>query len=78
MLRSLQSKGNLSLMATSRFIPEVVQQFRLSPILEVRASDADIKRFVTGQIYRLPRCVQRDDELQGVIKDGISAAVDGM
>ena len=77
-LRNLQSEGNLNLMATSRFIPEVMQQFSFAPVLEVRASDSDVKRFVEGQIYRLPRCVQRDDGLQGVIKDGISTAVAGM
>ena len=47
-------------------------------MLEVRANDSDVKRFVAGQIYRLPRCVQRDDELQDAVKDGISTAVDGM
>lgn len=78
MLRNLQSKGNFSLMATSRFIPEVVQQFRGSLMLEVRACDSDVECFVAGQIYRLPRCVQRDDELQEAIKTGISKAVDGM
>jgi hypothetical protein len=78
MLRNLQSKGNLSFMATSRFIPEVEQQFTLSPILEIRADDSDVKRFVAGQMYRLPRCVQRDKELQVTIQDGISRAVEGM
>ncbi len=77
-LRNLQSRGNLSLMATSRFIPEVVQRFNLSSMLEVRASGSDVKRFVAGQIYRLPRCVQRDNDLQKAIQDGISTAVDGM
>ncbi len=77
-LRDLQSKANLSLMATSRFIPEVVQKFSLSPVLRVRASASDVKRFVAGQIYRLPRCVQRDDGLQKAVQDEISMAVDGM
>ncbi len=78
MLRNLQSKGNLSLMATSRFIPEVVQNFSLSPILEVRASASDVKRFVASQLYRLPRFVQRDSGLQKAVQDKISMAVDGM
>jgi AAA domain len=78
MLRKLQSKGNLSLMATSRFIPEVVQNFNLSPMLEVRASTPDVKRFVAGQIYLLSGFVQRDSKLQNAIQDGISTAVDGM
>jgi len=78
MLRNLQSKGNLSFMATSRFIPEVMQQFNLSPMLEVRASDFDVKLFVVSQIYLLPEFVHRDSELQTAIQDGISTAVEGM
>ena len=78
MLRNLQSKGNLSFMVTSRFIPEVEQQFSSSPLLAVRADDSDVKRFVAGQMSRLPRCVQRDNELQETIQDGISTAVEGM
>jgi hypothetical protein len=50
----------------------------LTPTLEVQASGADVKRFVQGQIYRLPKCVQRDIELQRSIEDKIIEAVDGM
>jgi AAA domain/Heterokaryon incompatibility protein (HET) len=78
MLRNLQSKGHLSFMATSRFIPEVMQQFNLSPMLEVRASDSDVKLFIAGQMYLLPEFVQRDSQLQTAIQDGISTAVEGM
>ncbi|KAL8922168.1 MAG: hypothetical protein Q9208_005363 [Pyrenodesmia sp. 3 TL-2023] len=78
MLRKLQSTGRLRVMITSRFIPEVVQQFSFSPMLEVRASDSDVKRFIEGQTHRLPRCVQRDNELQETIQERISTAVDGM
>ena len=78
MLRNLQSKGNLSFMATSRFIPEVMQQFNLSPMLEIQASDSDVKLFVASQMYLLPEFVHRDGELQTAIQDGISTAVEGM
>ena len=47
-------------------------------MLEIRASASDVKRFVAGQIYRLPRYVQRDDKLQKAVQDEISVAVDGM
>ncbi|RYP65432.1 hypothetical protein DL770_009008 [Monosporascus sp. CRB-9-2] len=53
-------------------------EFRSMPTLEVRASGTDVKRFVLGQIYRLPKCVQRDEELQGFAQDKIVEAVDGM
>jgi Cdc6-like AAA superfamily ATPase len=77
-LRDLQCKADMRLMVTSRFIPDIENEFRLALRLEVRASDEDVKRFVIGQIYRLPRCIQRDSELQRFVQDKIVKAVDGM
>jgi hypothetical protein len=77
-LRNLQSKTGLRLMATSRFIPDIIEEFNGLPKLEVRADDADVKRYVVGQIKRLPRCVRRDDNLQELVQNKIMKAVDGM
>ncbi|KAF1951854.1 hypothetical protein CC80DRAFT_519104 [Byssothecium circinans] len=77
-LRKLQSKTDLRLMATSRIIPDIVEEFNGTSKLEVRADDADVKRFVAGQIKWLPRCVQRDDDLQELVQNKIVEAVDGM
>lgn len=77
-LRSLQNKTYLHLMATSRDISDVVERFDGMPKLEVRALDADIKRYVIGQTNRLPRCIQRDGELQRLVQEKIAEAVDGM
>lgn len=77
-LRSFQTKTDTSLMVTSRFDARIEQSFQGSPMLEIRASDADVTRFVAGQMCRLPMCVQRDPELQTEIQDGIVLAVDGM
>jgi hypothetical protein len=77
-LRDLQRNADMRLMVTSRFIPDIENEFKLALRLEVRASDADVKRFVMGQMYRLPKCVQRDDELRRVVQDKIAEAVDGM
>ncbi|RYP86354.1 hypothetical protein DL769_000738 [Monosporascus sp. CRB-8-3] len=77
-LRDLQSKTDTRLMVTSRFIPDIENEFRSMPTLEVRASGADVKRFVLGQIHRLPKCVERDDKLQRFAQDKIVEAVDGM
>jgi hypothetical protein len=77
-LRNLQSKTGLHLMATSRFIPDIIEEFNGLPTLEVRADDADVKRYVTGQTNRLSRCVQRDDNLQELIQNKIVEAVGGM
>jgi len=77
-LRTLQSKTDLHLMVTSRFIPEIVNGFKSAPTLEVRASEEDVKRFVKGQMYQLPNCVLRDDALQVMVQEKLVEAVDGM
>ena len=77
-LRSLQTKTDISLMATSRFMPKVIQFFEGFPMLEIQATNADVKQFVAGQMNRLPHCVQRNIDLQVEIQDRIVQAVDGM
>ncbi|OBT85043.1 hypothetical protein VE02_07148 [Pseudogymnoascus sp. 03VT05] len=77
-LRRLQAKTDTRLMVTSRFVSRIEQSFEGSLMLEIRASEADVKRYVTGQLHRLPMCIQRDPELQGETQDGIVLAVDGM
>jgi hypothetical protein len=77
-LRDLQAKEIIQLLFTSLFIPEITEKFYSNPILEVRASEEDVKRFVAGQIARLPRCIRRDDELTHAVLNGISEAAGGM
>jgi hypothetical protein len=77
-LRDLQAGRDIRLMATSRFIPEIVDWFNKALKLEVQASEDDVKRFVAGQICRLPRCIQRDPALQEIVQEKIVKAVDGM
>jgi hypothetical protein len=74
-LRDLQGRTDLRLMATSRLIET---EFKGMPTLEVRANDEDVKRFVAGQTYQLPKCIQRDVKLKGLVQDKIVEAVDGM
>jgi hypothetical protein len=47
-LHKLQAKLDVRLLFTSRFIPEITQKFQSDPTLEVRASEEDVRRFVTG------------------------------
>ena len=68
----------LHLMCTSRFIPDIVRRFQSMPMLEVRASNEDVKSFVIGQMPRLPKCIQKDDELKSIVQMKIIEAVDGM
>lgn len=78
MLRQIQMRANVRLLCTSRFIPEIEEMFRSDPVLEVRASEQDIRRYVMGQAPKLPRCVQRNSELAREVQEGIAKAVDGM
>lgn len=78
-IRDLQrgADADLHLMVTSRGIPEIIEEFREVPSLEVRASDEDVKIFVAGQLDRLP-FFRRNEELKDLVQNGIAQAVDGM
>lgn len=75
---NLQARFGANLFATSRFIPEITDQFTSGAWLEIRASDNDIKRYLDGHMARLPKCVSRSPDLQEKIKDVIVKTVDGM
>lgn len=78
-LRDLKAGRDVRLMTTSRFyIQDIEDEFKEAMRLEVQASDEDVKRFVAGQLGRLPKCIQRDRELQKRVEEVISKAVDGM
>jgi hypothetical protein len=68
----------VNIFATSRFIPEIVDQFKGGISLELRASNEDVQRYVKGHMEQLPYFVQHNEELQKEIKTGISDAVDGV
>ncbi|KAL7906419.1 hypothetical protein GGI35DRAFT_458100 [Trichoderma velutinum] len=75
---SLQEKSGVNLFVTSRFIPEITEKIERSVSLEIRASEHDVRKYMDGQISRLPSFVQRHSDLQEEIKTGIANAVDGM
>lgn len=77
-LQTLQAGTDLRLIVTSRFIPDIVDKFKEAIKLEVRASDKDVRRYIAGQIHRLPKCIQRDPALQDIVQDKIVEAVEGM
>jgi hypothetical protein len=77
-LRDLQAGRDIRLMLTARFIPDIEDAFRAVLTLEVRASREDVKRFIAGQTYRLPTCIQRNAALQDMVQEKIMDAVDGM
>jgi Cdc6-like AAA superfamily ATPase len=75
---NLQIKTGANLFATSRFIPDITNEFEGSISLEIRANDEDVRSYIEGYISRLPSCVTRSRDLQGEIKAQITKAVDGM
>jgi Cdc6-like AAA superfamily ATPase len=77
-IRDLQSEHDIRLLATSRLLPDIEDAFEGTPRLEIRASRSDVARFMAGQMYRMPRCVQRDSTLQETIQKSIAGSVDGM
>ncbi|KAF2732165.1 hypothetical protein EJ04DRAFT_343492 [Polyplosphaeria fusca] len=77
-MQTLQNKADVRLLATSRFLPDIVDKFKTAMRLEIRASDEDVRRFVAGQVHRLPNCIQRKQELQILVQDKIVESVGGM
>lgn len=62
-IKKLQSTSSLRVLATSRFISEIADNFFDCPKLEVRASDEDIKQYAENQLRDRPVCL-KDDELK--------------
>jgi hypothetical protein len=77
-LSNLQTKCGTNLFATSRYIPEIMMEFKQAPLLEIRANEQDVWRYIDGRISRLPSFVRNSQDLQQEIKTEIVKAVDGM
>ena len=79
-LFNLQKWQRINILATSRVIPEIVDQFKGSMSLEIRASREDVERYLEHYIRhkQLPSFVRQNPSLQEEIKTGILKAVDGM
>ncbi|KAJ5653623.1 hypothetical protein N7490_000626 [Penicillium lividum] len=75
---TLQANCGANIFATSRFIPDITARFSQGTMLEIRASNEDVKRYLKGHIGQLPAFVKRNQELQEEITTRISCAVDGM
>ncbi|KAI1331250.1 ankyrin repeat-containing domain protein [Xylariaceae sp. FL0255] len=75
---NLQATCRANILATSRFIPGIMEQFKNTKSLEIRASKQDICAYVDGHILYLPSFVRDSCELQKEIKTKIFNAVDGM
>jgi hypothetical protein len=74
----LQAKTGANIFATSRFVPEIAKIFQQSILLEIRADNIDVQRYLNSYMSQLPSFVLSDFRLQSEIKNTISKAVDGM
>ncbi|KFZ17293.1 hypothetical protein V501_01823 [Pseudogymnoascus sp. VKM F-4519 (FW-2642)] len=74
----VQGKSGSNLFMTSRHIPEIIEIFSGHTLLEIRALESDVRRYVDGNISNLPSFVRRSPELQEEVKTEIVKAVDGI
>jgi hypothetical protein len=77
-LFDLQEKCGANIFATSRPILSIEKEFEGNTMLEIRASEEDVRRYLEGHMFRLPGFVVRSLELQEEIKTKIVKAVNGM
>ncbi|GAP86698.2 putative nacht and ankyrin domain protein [Rosellinia necatrix] len=74
-LFGLQKDAPVNIFATSRMIPEIGSWFEDHQELAIRATAADIEKYVETRISRLPAFIRK---LRDEIKTEISKVVDGM
>jgi Cdc6-like AAA superfamily ATPase len=77
-LAQIRKNADIRLMITSRHVPDVVDEFQNASKIEIRARDEDIRRYLRGQLDRLPKCIQGDAELQQMIQEKVTEATSGM
>lgn len=76
---NLQAHAHVNIFATSRFIPEIEQQFEKCKRIEIQAQRDDILRYLDGRIPHLLRSqISKYHDLQDLIKREVVKAVDGM
>lgn len=75
---TLQEKTKINIFATSRFVPEIAGEFKQSILIDIRAAEGDVVRFLNSHIRELPAFVSETPGLEDEIKTGIIEAIDGM
>ena len=77
-LLDVQTSANVNLLLTSRPIANVVQELENCCSLSIRADEGDVRTYLESRISRMPKFIQRNQELQEQIVETIVSAVDGM
>ena len=73
--------SNLFFLCTSRFAPDIEDVFRDAPKIEIRANDADVRKYLEAQLQkesRLKRHVDAEPNLLEEIVSTIIVKVQGM
>lgn len=66
----------LSLFLTSRSNPEIEAKIGASLMIETRATNQDVQKYLRANLHRLPRCVK--DDTKELVINSITDVVDGM
>ncbi|OKL62527.1 hypothetical protein UA08_02417 [Talaromyces atroroseus] len=74
----LDQQYKVNIFVTSRYIPDIVQEFKGSTALEIRASNPDVESYIETHIKSLPCFDDWSPKLHEEVKTHISTAVDGM
>lgn len=75
---NLQMKSGANILATSRIIPEIMDRFKESPSIDIRASDDDIRRYLHSRLPELRESVTNQCSLRDDIMTNITEAASGM
>ncbi|KAH8802659.1 hypothetical protein F5884DRAFT_476644 [Xylogone sp. PMI_703] len=77
-LFNLHVRCGANLFITSRPHLSIKKEFKENLILEIRASEEDVRSYLQGSMFRLPGFVGQSLELQEEIKTSIVKAINGM
>jgi hypothetical protein len=77
-LFNIRARCGANIFATSRPLSSIQKEFEGNPMLEIRASQEDVRSYLEGHMFRLPGFVGQSLELQEEIKTNIVKAIDGM
>ncbi|KAI1323192.1 nucleoside phosphorylase domain-containing protein [Xylariaceae sp. FL0255] len=74
--RIFELQGNVNLFATSRDLPDITQHFKESFTIEIRATEGDIRKYLSEQEF--PDCISEHPDWRLEVINRITTAADGM
>lgn len=69
---------NANIFATSRPIPEILENFKEATSMQIYARTNDIQHYLEAQMFRFPEFVTTSEQVQEEVKTAIIESVDGM